>query len=204
MNILLVDDHAIVRGGLRRLLASVTQGEILEAADGREALALARSRPLDLVVLDLNLPELGGLELLRRMLQVQSAPVLVLSMHAEPLYVTRALDAGAHGYVSKNASPDELIAAVRRVAGGGRYIEGELAQALALQPAPAVDSIDRLSARDLEILRLLAAGRSLSEIADALGLGYKTVANTCTAIKAKLGVARTADLVRLALEAGVS
>jgi DNA-binding NarL/FixJ family response regulator len=204
VNILLVDDHTIVRAGLRRLLGTITDGEVLEAADGRDALALARSRPLDLVVLDLNLPELGGLELLRRMLQVQSAPVLVLSMHAEPLYVARAMEAGAHGYVSKNASPDELLAAVRKVAAGGRYVEGELAQALAAQPTPVEPALDRLSARDLEILRLLASGKSLSEIADALGLGYKTVANTCTQIKAKLGVARTADLVRLALEAGVS
>jgi DNA-binding NarL/FixJ family response regulator len=204
VNILLVDDHAIVRAGLRRLIATVSDGEIHEAADGREAVALARARRLDLIVLDLNLPELGGLELLRRLLQVQTAPVLVLSMHAEPLYVVRALEAGARGYVSKNASPDELLTAVRRVAAGGRYVEGELAQALALQPDPVAPSLDRLSARDLEILRLLAAGRSLSEIADALGLGYKTVANTCTQIKAKLGVARTADLVRLALQAGVS
>jgi DNA-binding CsgD family transcriptional regulator len=83
-------------------------------------------------------------------------------------------------------------------------VEGELAQALAAQPTPVEPALDRLSARDLEILRLLASGKSLSEIADALGLGYKTVANTCTQIKAKLGVARTADLVRLALEAGVS
>lgn len=204
MNVLLVDDHAIVRDGLRRLLASASAGEVLEAADGREALSLARSRAFDLIVLDLNLPELGGLELLKRLLLVQAAPVLVLSMHAEPLYVSRALEAGARGYVSKNASPDELLTAVRRVASGSTYVESELAQALAFQPEPIAPSLDRLSGRDLEILRLLAAGRSLSEIADALGLGYKTVANTCTQIKAKLGVARTADLVRLALQAGLS
>ena len=204
MNILLVDDHAIVRDGLRRLLASLPVETIHEAATGREAVAVARSKPLDLIVLDLNLPELGGLELLGRLIQIGAAPVLVLSMHAEPLYVARAMDAGAQGYVSKNASPDELLTAVRRVAGGGRYVEGELAQALAQQgPGPA-QSLDRLSARDLEILRLLAAGKSLSEIADALGLGYKTIANTLSLIKSKLGVARTSDLVRLALEAGIT
>ena len=204
MNILIVDDHGIVRAGLRRLLRGIFEGEILEAATGRDALALARSRPLDLVLLDMNLPELGGLELLSRLASVApNLPVLVLSMHAEPLYVTRALDAGARGYVSKNIAPDELIAAIKQVAAGGRYVEGELAQALVLNPAPALEPLEQLSTRDLEIMRLLAQGRGLSEIADALGLGYKTIANTCTQIKGKLGVNRTADLVRVAIEAGI-
>lgn len=204
MNILIVDDHGIVRAGLRRLLRGMFEGEILEAATGREALVLARSRSLDLVLLDMNLPELGGLELLSRLASVApNLPVLVLSMHAEPLYVTRALEAGARGYVSKNVAPDELVTAIKQVASGGRYVEGELAQALVLNPAPALEPLEQLTARDLEIMRLLAQGRGLSEIADALGLGYKTIANTCTQIKAKLGVNRTADLVRVALEAGI-
>jgi DNA-binding NarL/FixJ family response regulator len=204
MNILIVDDHAIVRAGLRRLLRGLFEGEVLEAATGREALALARGQPLDLVLLDMNLPELGGLELLSRLATVApNLPVLVLSMHAEPLYVTRAMDAGARGYVSKNVAPDELVAAIKQVAAGGRYVEGELAQALVLNPAPAIEPLEQLTLRDLEIIRLLARGRTLSEIADALGLGYKTIANTCTQIKAKLGVNRTADLVRVALEAGI-
>jgi two-component system invasion response regulator UvrY len=124
-------------------------------------------------------------------------------MHAEPLYVTRAMDAGAHGYLSKNEAPEELLAAVRKVAAGGRYVEGEVAQALAVRAAEADEPMGKLSPRDLEMLRLLAQGRSLAEIADSLGIGYKTVANSFTSIKAKLGVARTADLVRLALEMGV-
>lgn len=204
MNILVVDDHAIVREGLRRLLRSQIEATIHEAATGREAVALARSTALDIIILDLNLPELGGLELLARLLQTGAAPVLVLSMHAEPLYVSRALGAGAQGYVSKNASPEELLLAVRKVAGGGKYIEGELAQALALDPPHVSQNLDRLAPRDLEILRLLARGKSLSQIAEALGLGYKTIANTCTGIKAKLGVPRTTDLVRVAIEAGVA
>src|SRR5579884_1682373 len=204
MNILIVDDHAIVRAGLRRLLRGMFEGELLEAATGREALAVARSRKLDLVLLDMNLPELGGLELLSRLATVApTLPVLVLSMHAEPLYVTRALEAGARGYVSKNIAPDELVSAIKQVASGGRYVEGELAQALVLNPAPAIEPLEQLTPRDLEIMRLLAQGRGLSEIADALGLGYKTIANTCTQIKGKLGVNRTADLVRVAIEAGI-
>jgi DNA-binding NarL/FixJ family response regulator len=204
MNILIVDDHAIVRAGLRRLLRGLFDGEVMEASTGREALALARGGSLDLVLLDMNLPELGGLELLGRLKAVApTLPVLVLSMHAEPLYVTRALDAGARGYVSKNVAPDELVTAIKQVASGGRYVEGELAQALVLNEANAIEPLEQLSSRDLEIMRLLARGHSLSEIADALGLSYKTIANTCTQIKVKLGVNRTTDLVRLALEAGI-
>lgn len=204
MQILIVDDHAIVRAGLRRLLLGMFDGEVYEAATGRDALALARTRPLDLLLMDMNLPEMGGLELLSRLAAVTpDIPVLVLSMHAEPLYVTRAMEAGARGYASKNIPPDELVAAIRQVAAGGRYIERELAQAMVLSPTPAIEPLGQLSPRDLEIMRLLARGRSLSEIADALGLGYKTIANTCTQIKARLGVGRTADLVRVALEAGL-
>lgn len=205
MKILIVDDHPIVRAGLSRLLRGLFDCDILEAATGREALSLVRGRSLDLVLVDMNLPELGGLELLSRLATVApSVPVLVLSMHAEPLYVTRAIEAGARGYVSKNIAPDELVVAIKQVASGGRYIEGELAQALVLNPSPTLEPLDQLTSRDLEIMRLLAQGRSLSEIAEALGLGYKTIANTCTQIKAKLGVNRTADLVRIALDSGIT
>lgn len=204
MNILLVDDHAILRAGLRKLLSSVFDGAVYEAANGREAVALALTKKLDLILLDLNLPELGGLELLERLLQVSRAPVLVLSMHAEPFYVTRTLEAGAQGYISKAAPPEELLNAIRKVTAGGRYIEAELAQMLAAQPDAAAPSLEQLSSRDMELLRLLGAGRTLSEIAEALGLSYKTVANTCSAMKAKLGVARTADLVRLAVQANLA
>jgi two-component system invasion response regulator UvrY len=203
MRILLVDDHAIVRTGLRRLLAMVSDAEIFEAATGRESLAIAKAQALDLIILDLNLPELGGIELVARLRQIGAMPILVLSMHAEPLYVTRALEAGAQGYVSKNASPDELLTAIRRVGGGGRYVEQEIAQTLVLQSSVQSTSLAQLAPRDLEILRHLAAGKSLGEIAEALGLGYKTVANNCSLIKTKLGVTKTADLLRIALEAGV-
>jgi len=204
VNILLVEDHAIVRAGLRRLLSALP-ADIVECANGQDALALLRGPAPDVVILDLNLPGIGGLELLRRMLK--DAPglrVLVLTMHAEPLYAARALDAGAKGYVSKNATPDELLTAVRRVARGGRYVEAEIAQELAVQSIAAGDPLALLSERDLEILRLLAQGSSLAEIAAGLDIGYKTVANTCTQIKAKLGVARTADLVRLAIGLGLT
>jgi two-component system, NarL family, invasion response regulator UvrY len=202
VKILVVDDHAIVRDGLARLLVADGGHEVSQAADGREALNQARAVRPDLIVLDLNLPGLGGLELLRRLVQTGAGRILVLSMHAEPLYARRALEAGAAGYVSKNAAPDELLAAVRRVAGGRRYVEAEIAQALAL--GDGAEALDALNPRELEIMRLLASGSSLAEIAEALGVGYKTVANTLTLIKSKLGVARTADLVRLAIDTGIS
>ena len=191
---------------LYRLLAAVPDAEILETGNGRDALALMRSaRPAPaMVVLDLNLPGIGGIELLRRLLQENpAARIMVLSMHAEALYASRALQAGARGYVSKAASPDELLVAIRRVLEGGRYIEAEIAQELALQNVEAGQGSRQLTERDLEILRMLGEGRSLGEISDALGLSYKTVANTCTLIKGKLGVERMADLVRLSIEMGI-
>lgn len=204
MRFLLVDDHAVVRSGLRRLLAHLPGVEISEAAEGRAALATVRAERPDVVLLDLNLPGLGGLELLRRvLLEHPAARVMVLSMHAEALYAARALQAGAAGYLSKNASPEELLEAIRRVAAGGRYIEGEIAQELALQTAATGDTVERLTSRDLEILRLLGGSQSLAQIAEALGISYKTVANACSGIKAKLGVTRTSDLVRLSIEMGI-
>lgn len=203
MKVLLIDDHALVRAGVKRLLATVIDADIQEAANGRDALNILRGNRMDLVILDLNLPGLGGLELLQRMVLLGAGPVLVLSMHAEPIYIRRALDAGAAGYATKNISPDELVTAVKRVLSGGRYVEAELAQALALHGAGSPPGFDNLAPRELEIMRLLAKGSSLAEIAEAVGVGYKTVANSCSDIKSKLGVSRTADLVRLALATGL-
>jgi DNA-binding NarL/FixJ family response regulator len=205
MKVLLVDDHSVVRSGLRALLTSAADFDVLEAADGREAMVRLRQNRPDLVLLDLNLPGVGGLELLRRMLlEDKRARILVLSMHTEPLYVARAMQAGAHGYLSKHASAEELLTAVRRTAEGGRYIESEIAQEMALHAVSPGNDLQSLSERDLEIMRLLAEGMGLAEIADALGIGYKTVANACSHIKAKLGVARTNDLVRLAMTLGIA
>lgn len=202
MKILIVDDHPIVRAGLKRMLGGDPRFELAEAADGKEALARCRQERPDLVILDLNLPGLGGLEVIKRMrLEAPERRILALSLHDDPIYAMRALQAGAAGYVSKNASPDEILEGIQRVAAGQSYVAPRLAQELALFSvrAPA-HPLGELSRRDLEILRLLGEGRSLAEIADTLGLSYKTVANNCGAIKAKLGVQRTAELVRIAIE----
>lgn len=206
MKILIIDDHPIVRAGLRRLLAGEPETETREAADGKEALAVFHEYRPDLVILDLNLPGVGGLELIKRLrLEDADLGILVVSMHDDPIFALRALQAGAGGYVSKNAPPDEILEGIRRVADGQSYVARNLAQEMALlQVRSRRPPLDDLSRRDLEILRLLGEGRSLRQIADALGLSYKTIANTCGQMKLKLGVARTAELIRIALKNNVS
>jgi DNA-binding NarL/FixJ family response regulator len=201
MKILLVDDHIVVREGVRRLLAGIGGMELCEASTGDMALALYQKERPDLVLLDLNLAGIGGLEILRRLLQLdEKARVVVFSMHAEPIYAARALRLGARGYVSKSAGADELVTAVKRVAEGGRYVEREIAGELAFTQLSAEDPLQQLTTRELEILRLLGEGNSLTEIAQTIGVAYKTVANTCSIIKSKLGVERTADLIRVSME----
>jgi two-component system, NarL family, invasion response regulator UvrY len=200
MKILIVDDHAVIRAGLKQFCGD-SGATVLEADNGMSALALQKSERPQLTLLDLNMPGLSGLELLRQLLAADAgARVLVFSMHGEPVYAAKALEIGAKGYVSKSASPEELRTALSRIASGLTYVESEIAQQLAVLPG---EQRQQLSERDLEILRLLGEGRSFTEIAAALGLGYKTVANTATAIKSKLGVARTADLIRLSVEMGI-
>jgi two-component system invasion response regulator UvrY len=201
VKVLIVDDHVIVREGVRRLLAPFSEILIHEAASAPEAVLAVRTNRPDVVLLDLNLPNSSGLELLRRLLlEDKAANVLIFSMHAESLYVSRALNAGARGYISKGAAAEELVTAIRRVAEGGRYVEREIAAQMVLMPHPADDPLQRLTTREADILRLLAEGKTLAAIATARGVTYKTVANSCTVIKEKLGVARTADLIRLAIE----
>ncbi|HEY4213917.1 MAG TPA: response regulator transcription factor [Steroidobacteraceae bacterium] len=200
MKILIVDDHVIVREGVRRLLAPMTDVFVTESVSAREAAALYRSDRPDVVLLDLNLPNGSGLELLRRLLaEDKSARVLVFSMHSESLYVARALEAGARGYVSKSAPATELMTAIQKVAAGGRYVEHEIAAQLVLHRSDQ-DAFGRLTTREADIMRQLGEGKTMAAIAAALGVTYKTVANSCGLIKAKLGVERVADLIRLAIE----
>jgi two-component system invasion response regulator UvrY len=197
-----VDDHAIVRSGIRRLL---TGHEIADVASGEAALEHLAAQPGDMVILDLNLPGLGGLELLRRILKAHiHLPVLVFSQHTEAIYATRAMEAGARGFISKNAAPEELQAAVDTVLAGGTVIERDIAGEIAVQEIGENAYMRPLTQRDIEILRLLAQGNSLAQIGEALGLAYKTVANTLSRIKEKLGVSHTADLIRIAVGRGLT
>ncbi|MGH7063652.1 MAG: response regulator [Stellaceae bacterium] len=205
MKILIVEDHPIVRSGLRKLLTAEAGEEIQEAASGQEALAIFKAWRPAVTILDLNLPGLGGLGVIERLKAVDpEARILVLSMHDDPMHVTRALQAGAIGYITKNAQPGEITDAVRRVARGRTYVEHAIAEELVFssihpQPQPLAD----LSTREIEVLRLLAQGRRLSEIAETVGISQKTAANSCSRIKVKLGAASTADLIRIALRSGL-
>jgi len=201
MKILLVDDHVVVRAGVRRLLATEVDVSILEAESSQEALDICRREQPDLIVLDLNLAGSSGLELLRRLVQLDKAvKVLVLSMHSEPVYAARALQAGARGYVSKSATAEEFVDAVRQVGKGGHYIEREIAAELAVGKFSQKDPFDELTTREIDILRLLGEGKSYTQIAAALEVSYKTIANSSSLIRQKLAVGTTADLIRLSVE----
>jgi DNA-binding NarL/FixJ family response regulator len=198
MKILIVDDHVVVREGVRRLLATMPDTSVHESGSAHEAVAIYKTEHPDLVLLDLNLPNSSGLQLLRRLiLEDRAARILILSMHSEPIYVARTLKAGAKGYISKTASAGELLAAVREIAAGGRYVEREIAAQIVVTQYKGDDPLQKLSTREIDIVRLLGDGKSLAEIAEAIGVSYKTVANTCSIIKGKLGVERTVDLIRL-------
>jgi two-component system invasion response regulator UvrY len=204
-SILLVDDHAIVRSGIRKLLANLPDIALTEVATGEAALLALRGDAFDLVILDLNLPGLGGLELLRRMLAAYPGiKILVFSLHTEAVYAARAMEAGARAYISKNAAPEELLEAIEAVLAGGTAVERDIAQEMGTRGAEEEAYLRPLTQRDMEILRLLAEGKSLAQIADALGVAYKTVANTLSRIKDKLGVSHTADLIRITIGQGLT
>jgi len=200
MKLLIIDDHDIVRQGVRRLLSILPDSEVSEAATVEEGFeAFLRGKPA-VVVLDINLAGGSGLELLTRLRSADhDARVVMFSMHADPAYANRALRSGALAFVGKSASADELIEAVKAAACGHRYIDKRLASDMVLNQFEG-DPLSTLTNRETEILRLLGEGKSLSEIATSFGIAYKTVANTCTRIKEKLGVERTADLIRISLD----
>jgi len=206
MRILLVDDHPIVRAGCRRLLEQAFGAEIAEAGSCREACGLCNSLMPDVVVLDLSLPGAGGLQALDLIrAQNHAQRVLVFSMHPNPVFAARAIQSGARGYVVKSAPPEELLAAIREIVAGGIYISRELAKEVALLALRGEeDPLGGLSSRELEIVSLLGRGNDLAAIAAALGLSYKTIANNITQIKAKLSVRHSGELVRMAVERGLT
>lgn len=200
MKLLIIDDHDIVRQGVRRLLSLLPDSVVAEAGSAEEGFDVYMREKPAVVVLDINLAGGSGLELLTKLRSADSdARVVMFSMHADPAYANRALRSGALGFVGKSASADELIEAVKAAAERRRYIDRRLASEMVLNPVEG-DPLSALSNREAEILRLLGEGKSLSEIANTFGIAYKTVANTCTRLKEKLGVERTADLIRISLE----
>lgn len=200
--VLLVDDHAVVRTGCRQLLQSWAGFDVVEACDGAQALSVARDARPDLVVLDLNLPDMNGFDVLGRLLEDDaSLRILVFSMHEDPAYASRALEKGALGFVSKNDDPDSIVEAARKVAEGQTYLSQPIAQKLALMSLRgAEDPMAVLTRRKRDVLALFGQGKSLSEIASALGISYKTAANTCSQIKAKMNFSSTPEMMRFAVE----
>ncbi len=205
-SVLLVDDHAVVREGYRRLLERHPQIEVIgEAGSAAEAFEAFRALKPAVVVMDITLPGASGIEVMRRMLQHDAgARVLIFSMHEDAIFARHALQSGALGYVTKSSAPNELVDAIHAVAAGGRYVSAAIAQKLVLHDHAAERTrIDALTAREFEVLQHLARGRSVREIAQSMGLTPKTVANHQSVIKQKLGAESNLQLLKAAQQLGL-
>lgn len=202
MRVLIVDDHPIIASGCRALLAGDSDIEILDAADADSGERAFLAEKPDVCVLDINLPGVSGFELARRILaHSASARIIMFSMNDDPIFAARAIEAGAKGYVSKSGDPFDLVEAIREVGKGGVFLPPAIARDLAFaKPALAQSPLAKLTSREIEILRLLSAGKSLTEIAWLVHASYKTIANTSSIMRQKLGVRTSAELVRLAIE----
>ena len=204
LQLLLVDDHSIVREGLKRVLAlSTSPWSIAEAGTGFQALEVLRLQPIDLVIADLSMPGMNGLELIRRIRVLHpTVSVLVLSMHAEEQYAMRAFKAGAKGYVTKDCAAEELVAAVRKVVSGGIYVSTGLAERVVQQLSGETQALGHaaLSNRELEVLQRIVAGQRLTDIALALHLSIKTISTHKSHIQDKLKLPNMAALIRYGLE----
>jgi DNA-binding NarL/FixJ family response regulator len=202
IRVLLADDHEIVRDGLKRILGASGDLQVAgEAANGDEALALARANDYDLALLDMSMPGLSGIDLVKRLkAEKPKMKLLVLSMHGEPQYAARALKAGAAGYLTKDSAAEKLVGAIRKVAAGGLLVSEAAAAGLLAASTGEGPLHSRLSDREFEVFRQLAGGASPTEIARRLHLSVKTVSTHKTRIQEKLGLASTAELVRYALE----
>jgi two-component system, NarL family, invasion response regulator UvrY len=207
LRILIVDDHAIVREGLVRILEGTGRGwQVAEATSGFQALEWLRRNEAGLVIVDLSMPGMSGLDLIARLhKELPRLRVLVLSMHAEEQYALRAFQAGAHGYVTKDRAPAELVDAVAKVAAGGAYVTASLAEQVvqALNGAQAMPKHAQLSNRELEVLRRIVAGQRLSDIADELHLSIKTISTHKRRIQDKLHLPSMAALIRYGMEHGL-
>lgn len=204
IRILLADDHALVREGLKRILAAAADIEVAgEAASGDETLAAVKQSDFDLALVDLSMPGLGGVDLIKRLkLEKPRLRILVLSMHGEKQYAARALKAGASGYLTKDSAAAQLLGAIRKVAGGGVHISETAAAELLGAAAPAGDAPPHaaLSDREFEVFRQLVAGRSITEIAAALHVSVKTISTHKARLLEKMAMGSTAELVRYAVE----
>lgn len=200
--VLVVDGHPVVISGCRAIFANDRSVQIISATNEREGFeAYRQSRP-HVAIIDIKLPDLSGYELLRKIRKEDpEAKVIIFSMNDDPAFVIRAVELGAKGFVGKSDDPQHLVDAVREVARGTTFVSPQLAQSVTFASADGrAHPAGQLNNRELEILRLLARGKKIAQVAEALDLSYKTIANTTTLLKQKLGAQNHADLVRIAVE----
>ena len=207
IKVLIADDHAIVRSGLKQILAEIPDIEVAgEATNGREALDKLAEQDWDVLVLDITMPGRSGLDILKDIRQRKPGlPVLVLSMHAEEQFATRMLKAGASGYLNKESAPEELVKAIRKVHAGGKYVSPAQAERMVAELAGNLEKLphEQLSDREYEILCLIASGKTASQIAKELSLSVKTVSTYRTRLLEKMHLTTNAQITHYAIKAGL-
>ena len=205
---MLVDDHPIVRRGLRDILAEAFDGAVIqEVGSGQEALALVRAHSWTAVILDLSLPDGSGLDVLKRVREVRPRlPVLILSMHAVDQFARRAIAAGASGYLTKDTADAELVTAVTRLIRGGKYFGADVLEGVALGLHPDRDDRphEKLSDREYQVLRMIGSGKTVSEIAATLTLSVKTVSTYRARVLEKMGMRTNAELTHYVVRTGIA
>ncbi|MCF8107301.1 MAG: response regulator transcription factor [Desulfohalobiaceae bacterium] len=204
IRVLLADDHSIVLDGLKRIVEECPDMTVIaEAADGHQAVRLAREKQPDVAVLDISMPGYDGLEVLSQIRSDRELPVIMLTMHEEEQYIFRALEAGAMGYITKRAAPEQLVTAIRTAFAGKRYIPSEVAEILAIRLAKGTapgTPLDSLSLREIQVLRSLALGSTNKEIAESYHISVKTVDTYRLRLLKKLNLRNNADLSRFAIQ----
>ncbi len=208
LKVLIADDHAIVRKGLQQIVKEQAPFiQVEEASDGQEVLDKVYSTEWDCLVLDISMPHRSGLDILHEVRHSRpNLPVLILSMHPEEQYAVRVLKAGAAGYMTKDTALDELVGAIERVTAGGKYVSASLAEKLAFGLSGQLDRLphETLSDREYTVLLMIGQGKSVSEIADELGLSVKTISTYRSRILEKLDMKSNADLIRYVIDNGLA
>lgn len=208
VQVLLADDHAIIRDGLKQILSDTEDLHVAgEAANGVDVLRLIRERDWGVLVLDISMPGRSGLDLIRMIKEEKAGlPILILSMHHEEQYAVRAIHAGASGYLTKESDSEVLLAAIRRVASGGVYISDKVAELMVRGIRPVVETLphDLLSDREFQVFNLLVAGKGLTDIGQELSLSVKTISTHKTHILQKMNLANTGELIRYAITHGLA
>jgi two-component system invasion response regulator UvrY len=203
INIIIVDDHPIVRRGLKQILLEQPDMKVVgEAGNAQEAFTIIRATDCDVVILDISLPGVSGVEILKQLkYEYKSLPVLILSVHSEEQYAVRVMKAGASGYLKKDSAPEELVKAIRKIVFGGKYISSALAETLVADMETSGKPLrEKLSDREFQIMRMIASGKAIKTIAEELCLSAKTVSTYRTRLLEKMNMHTTADIINYALK----